>query len=105
MEIRFPFFLNLDVEYFVYIIFSSSRNRYYVGFSEDPEVRLVKHNSGATTSTRSGRPWILVYQERFSDKTSAMKREKQIENMKSRLYIENLIKNCCKAPPAQNHRR
>jgi len=82
------------VEYFVYIIFSYSRNRYYVGFSQDPEVPLVKHNFGATTSTLSGRAGVLVYTERFSDNTSAMKREKQIKSMRIRLYIENLIKKC-----------
>ena len=98
MEIRFPFFLNLDVEYFVYIIFSSSGNRYYVGFSEDPEVRLIKHNFGATTSIRSGRAWVLVYTERLSDNTCAMKREKQIKSMRIRLYIENLIKKMLQPP-------
>jgi len=58
------FLLNLAVEYYVYIIYSTSRDKYYTGYSQNPEERLVEHNSGATISTRTGKPWVLVYQEK-----------------------------------------
>lgn len=32
------------------------------------EVRLTRHNAGATSSTKSGRPWELVYKDSFPDK-------------------------------------
>ncbi len=79
------------MNYYVYVIYSQSSGRYYTGYSHDPEERLAEHNLGATTSTRSGRPWMLVYKEEFSDKPSAIKRENQIKKMKSRKYIETLI--------------
>jgi len=81
------------VEYHVYIIYSSSRDKYYTGYSQNPEERLIEHNSGATTSTRTGRPWTLVYKEKCINKTTSIKREKQIKKMKSRQYIESLINN------------
>jgi putative endonuclease len=80
------------VEYYVYIIYSTSRDKYYTGYSQNPEERLVEHNSGATISTRTGKPWVLVYQEKCINKTTAIKRENQIKKMKSRKYIETLIK-------------
>jgi putative endonuclease len=81
------------MKYFIYILYSQSRDRYYIGYSQNPEERLSEHNAGATTSTRSGVPWLLVYKEECIDKTSAIKRENAIKKMKSRKYIERLIKN------------
>ncbi len=79
------------MKYYLYILYSQSRDRYYTGYSLNPEERLVEHNLGATTSTRTGRPWRLVYTEEFENKSAAIKREKAIKRMKSRKYIENLI--------------
>lgn len=80
------------MKFYVYIIYSQSRDKYYIGYSHDLAERLAEHNSGATTSTRSGRPWKLVYQEEYSSKHDAILREAGIKKMKSRKYIESLIK-------------
>ena len=80
------------MEYYDYIIYSQLKNRYYTGYSSDPAERLTEHNLGATPSTRPGRPWALVYTEFFYDKTAAIRRESEIKKMKSRKYIESLIK-------------
>ncbi|HPF04342.1 MAG TPA: GIY-YIG nuclease family protein [Bacteroidales bacterium] len=80
------------MDYYVYIIYSSSRDKYYTGYSEDPDERLIKHNLGATISTRTGKPWTLVYKEKCINKSTAIRRENQIKKMKSRKYIESLIK-------------
>ena len=77
--------------FFVYIIYSSKRDRYYVGYTSEIENRVAKHNSGSTTSTKSGIPWELVYREQFNSKKEAIKREKEIKKMKSRIYILKLI--------------
>jgi len=79
------------MKYYVYILYSKSRDRYYTGYSSDPEERVVEHNLGATVSTRTGRPWILVYTEEFDNKSTAIKRETTIKSMKSRKYLEDLI--------------
>ena len=78
--------------HFVYIIYSETRERYYIGSCADLEIRLKRHNAGATTSTKNGRPWKMVYNETFSSKTEALKREINIKKMKSRIYIEELIR-------------
>lgn len=81
------------MKYYVYIIYSQLKNRYYTGYSSDPADRLNEHNFGATPSTRPGRPWVLVYTEEFDNKTAAIKRENDIKKMKSRKYIKSLIGN------------
>ncbi len=77
--------------FFIYILYSESKNSYYTGYSEDPQRRLGYHNQGSTTSTKSGIPWKIVYTETFNTKSEAIKRERFIKRMKSRVFIEKLI--------------
>jgi putative endonuclease len=69
--------------FYVYIIYSSKTDKYYTGYTGNIETRLAKHNNGATRSTRTGKPWELVYSEEFENKTSAIKRELTIKKKKS----------------------
>ena len=80
------------MKYFTYILYSNTKNRYYTGSTSDIDKRLERHNNGATPSTKPGRPWKVVYSETYSSKTEAIKRENHLKKMKSRLYIEDLIK-------------
>ena len=79
--------------HFVYILFSQSRDRYYIGSCADVDQRLIRHNAGATLSTKSGRPWKVVYTEIHPTKTEALKRENNLKRLKSRVYLETLIRN------------
>ena len=77
--------------YFLYIIYSEKLDRYYTGSSSDPDKRLIRHNAGATKSTKSGRPWKLVYKEVYNSRSEAIKRENYIKRMKSKAFISDLI--------------
>ena len=77
--------------HYVYILYSASHDRHYIGSTSNIEERLKRHNAGATTSTKPGRPWDVVYTEEFNLKSEALKRESQIKRQKSRMYIEALI--------------
>ena len=80
------------MSYFIYILRSSKSYHYYIGSAADPDERLVRHNAGATPSTKIGRPWKIVYTEIFPTKTDAFKREIYLKRMKSKTYLENLIR-------------
>ena len=77
--------------FFVYILYSKSADRYYVGQTENLERRLQFHNSGGVFSTKPYGPWELKYSENFSTRAEAMRREREIKNYKKRSYIESLI--------------
>ncbi len=79
------------MNYFLCILYSESRNRFYIGSSGNPKERLNRHNAGATKSTKSCRPWKIVYTEQYKDKTDAIKRENYLKRMKSRIMIEKII--------------
>ena len=80
------------MKHFIYLLYSETRDRYYIGSSADVNERLIRHNAGAVLSTKSGRPWKVVYSETFSSKTEALKREFYLKRMKSRVYLEDLIR-------------
>jgi putative endonuclease len=63
------------LSHYTFIPYSESRNRYYIGSSSNPEERLVRHNTGATQSTKSGRPWKIVFTQIHLSKTDALKHE------------------------------
>lgn len=69
--------------YTLYIL-KCSDDTYYTGIAIDVEKRLSEHNSSdkGAKYTRSRRPLTLMYQERCSDKSSALKRELAIKRMK-----------------------
>jgi len=78
--------------YWVYIIYCQTYDKYYTGYSEYPDLRLIGHNQGINRSTKYGAPhWVLVYREPFSTRIEAMKREKAIKVRKSKEYIRALV--------------
>ena len=75
----------------VYILYSQRLDKYYVGSSSNPELRLKYHNMGEKGWTKRGIPWELVFQQEFQDKKYAMEKEKFIKKQKSKQFIEYLI--------------
>ncbi|RLC51638.1 MAG: hypothetical protein DRZ79_02460 [Candidatus Cloacimonadota bacterium] len=77
--------------FYTYVLYSSSTDKYYIGYTSNIDKRLTKHNNGNSRSTKAGIPWKLVHLEKYETKTEAIKREYEIKRTKSRKYIENLI--------------
>ncbi|MEM7373860.1 MAG: GIY-YIG nuclease family protein, partial [Bacteroidota bacterium] len=85
------------MKYYVYILYSPSADRYYVGQSHDPKARLKEHNHGdrpnqSTKYTFKHRPWELkVSFVAGNSRAEAMKIERYIKRQKSRQFIQALI--------------
>ena len=77
--------------WYVYILYSEKIDSYYIGFTENLERRIKRHNDSWGRYSKRGIPWDIVYTEQFDKKSDALKRETQIKKMKSRKYIEDLI--------------
>jgi putative endonuclease len=76
----------------VYILYSPSKDRYYIGHTGvTPDVRTQRHNDGWTRSTKSGIPWKLVFSQEAPDKSTAIKWENHIKRQKSRSFIEEIV--------------
>jgi putative endonuclease len=81
--------------FFVYILYSASADRFYIGHTDDVERRLMEHNSvDKNTYTSRYRPWVLAGKFRVSEsRGEAKKTENYLKRLKSRKIIENLIQN------------
>ena len=80
--------------FYVYILYSSICDRYYVGHTgDDLQERLRKHNSNHKGFTGKASDWIIVYTETYPTKVTAYQREREIKAWKSRKKIELLIGN------------
>jgi len=81
------------MDYTVYILFSLSLNKYYIGYTSGPiDERIRKHLTADSGFTSHAKDWTLKYQEHFIDKLSALKREKEIKSWKKRDRIEALFR-------------
>ncbi|MEY3921339.1 MAG: hypothetical protein RL634_1100 [Bacteroidota bacterium] len=76
---------------YLYILYSSKVDKYYIGVSENPNERLLKHNTKHRGFTSIANDWQIKYSEFFSTKTEALKREKEIKSWKSRKLLEAMI--------------
>ncbi|GGG79056.1 hypothetical protein GCM10007415_09000 [Parapedobacter pyrenivorans] len=77
--------------HYLYIIYSTRLDRYYIGACKDILQRLRRHNSQHRGFTGKADDWHLVYHEAITSKTAAMAREREIKSWKSRRMVENLI--------------
>ena len=73
------------------MIVSKKDKRYisYVGYTNNLESRLKKHNEGKGAKSTRGKKWILIYSKKFKNKKDAMKYEYFLKkNKKLRLNIK-----------------
>ncbi len=78
------------MDYYVYIIQSETFGIYYKGYTTNPEIRLLHHNSDQGRYTSGKGPWKLVYLEKMKDKRSALIRERQLKRTNNS-YIKWLL--------------
>jgi putative endonuclease len=73
--------------FYVYILKSLLDNRFYTGSTEDVAERLKRHNQGKVRSTKSRRPFELIYQEVYETRTEARKRENYLKSGAGRHFL------------------
>ena len=81
--------------HYLYIIYSESINRYYIGESPDAEIRLGQHNNHYfnTNFTNAANDWKFSLKYRCQNREQALFLEKFIKRMKSRVFIQKIIEN------------
>ncbi len=77
--------------FIVYILRSIKNSKLYIGYTSDLENRLSYHNSDYSRSTKSGKPWEIVYKEVYKTKKEAIMRERFLKNQKNRNFYNRLI--------------
>ena len=76
----------------VYVLYSPSFKKIYIGYTSNLNGRFKSHNElGKKGWTIKFRPWIICYKEEFDTKQEAMKRETELKSAKCREWIWSLI--------------
>ena len=76
--------------FFVYVLGSKNKSRFrtYVGWTNDLNKRLNKHNSGQGARFTKGQTWELLYAEKYETRREAMSREWYLK--RDRKFRKNL---------------
>ena len=79
------------MSYYVYMLKSiEQRSVTYVGCTNHLKNRIIAHNKGKGAKFTRGRKWKLIYQEKYTSKSTAISREYYI---KKNRRLRNQIKN------------
>ena len=73
--------------YYVYVIFSESLHKYYVGSTNDVKKRVDQHNAGRSNFTSMGIPWVLIISMDCNSRIDAVRLEMKIKKRGIRRYL------------------
>jgi putative endonuclease len=77
--------------FYAYILYSTIRDKYYIGSTINLTERLKKHNTNHAGFTGHTGDWCIVWSETFGNLKDARLKENRIKKWKSRIMIEKLI--------------
>jgi len=68
----------------------SSKLKTYVGFTNNVELRVSKHNTNKGAKATRGYKWVLIYSRSFKEKNTAMSFEYKLK--KNRIKRASILK-------------
>ena len=80
------------MSFYVYMLINNQNSKIisYVGWTNNLEQRILKHNSGTGAKFTRGRKWKLIYKKAYNTKSLAMSNEYKLKkNYKKKLKIKN----------------
>lgn len=78
--------------HYVYVIQSEIDKGLYIGMSSDLRRRFLEHQNGESRSTKSRRPWKLIYYEAYLMKQDAEGREKFLKSGAGHTFLDKQLK-------------
>ncbi|MCK4968596.1 MAG: GIY-YIG nuclease family protein [Candidatus Aenigmarchaeota archaeon] len=78
--------------YFVYVLYSKSIDKFYIGFTNNLKRRVSEHKSKNVYTSKRMPGCKLVYYEASLFKKDAQRREKQLKTGFGRSYLRKRIK-------------
>ena len=76
-----------------YIIYSETRDIFYIGQTNNIEDRILRHNQNRNKYTKGKGPWKLVFQKTFTTRPEAVQLETKLKSFKNKNYLKQWIEN------------
>lgn len=80
--------------YHVYAIYNKVSDKIYIGQTKDLDQRMIYHNTKEFKNSYTSRiagEWKLIYKEGLPDRSSALRREKELKSFRGREFIRKLL--------------
>ena len=78
--------------FYNYILQSKRNKNLYVGCTVDLRKRLKEHNQGLNKSTKTYRPWKLIYNEACLNEDDAKRRENYLKTSQGQRLLKRRLK-------------
>ncbi|OGY62382.1 MAG: hypothetical protein A2745_00105 [Candidatus Harrisonbacteria bacterium RIFCSPHIGHO2_01_FULL_44_13] len=78
--------------HYVYVLESLKNSSLYVGLTKNLKTRLQEHNRGLNFSTKSHKPWRIVYCEAFLNGDDAVRRERYLKTNQGARLLKRMLK-------------
>ena len=78
--------------YYTYVLHSKKDGKFYTGFTQDLKLRFDQHNKGKVESTKTRRPFELIYYEACLNRDDATPREKYLKTYHGKAYLKKRLK-------------
>jgi putative endonuclease len=75
--------------YAVYILFSTTTNKFYIGQTNDLNLRLIRHNDQMVKSTMNGVPWVVIWSRNVETRKEALILERKIKGRGASRFIDD----------------
>lgn len=77
--------------FYTYVL-EGKEGKHYIGYCSDLKKRLQEHNRGLNFSTKSFRPWKVIYYEACVVKADAERREKYLKTTQGGRLLKRRLK-------------
>ena len=81
------------IMWIVYIIYSNSGGKTYIGSTDNFKRRIIQHNKGEVRATRLNKPWTPIYLEFYPEEKAARAREQELKTAPGRRYLKKVVNN------------
>ena len=78
--------------YYVYILKSLKDKKMYIGYTTNLRKRFKKHQNGQVPSTKSRRPFELIFYEAYKSIKDAKRREKYFKTDKGKSTLRIMLR-------------
>ena len=85
--------MKIRIDYVLHLCFAEQKNAsIYIGFTSDLAKRLKEHNQGLNISTKSYKPWFVIYYEACLNEADAKRREGYLKTSQGQRLLKRRLK-------------
>ena len=78
--------------HYVYVLQSQKDDLLYIGYTDNVEARILRHQAGEVPATKFRRPLKLIFYEAYLVEKDALRRERYFKTTKGKATLKMMLK-------------